>query len=578
MQTLAEQPRLSAPGIRRAVAEGLFGSLLVLFGSLGVGWLAGSSEISRLGWVIPLRTEPAGVAITTVALTTGCWFMFHAWLLLGRRLRRLGFEQGGTPEAQQARSPSAGWPPGGLRVVNWAAAIWSLPHLICVPIFSRDVYAYVNQGRLVLAGEDPYVVGVSQLDNWFQFGTDIMWAHSETPYGPMFLWIEAAVMRLTDNAVDPAVFLFRLACVAGVVLIVVYVPKLAALFGVDGGRAQWLTAANPLFIISFISSAHNDALMMGFALAGVYAAAKGRGALAVVLVTVSIGMKLITIVLLPFIGLMWASHAARRRGLPEATWRLRFGHWFAAAGVSGVVLLGVGLINGYGFNWLLVLAGTGDSGKSFWSPMGIADEALTTLLGLFGAEAGWTLDVIRIAGRLLSVVAVLALMFWGRDKHILQRMTWSFTALVVLSPIIHPWYLLWLLPLFAVTGIRNDWQTKWVIFTVGFFICYGAQDQLSVWQFLDLDEQMLRLSLGTSVVCMAVIAMLPSTRWVWAEGWTASPISMRLPGIRRGWTLYADDYLRLTREQAAQWGDGEGPACSEECRDPAERTVPGEPR
>lgn len=28
----------------------------------------------------------------------------------------------------------------------------------------------------------------------------------------------------------------------------------------------------PLFIISFISSAHNDALMMGFALAGIYAA------------------------------------------------------------------------------------------------------------------------------------------------------------------------------------------------------------------------------------------------------------------------------------------------------------------
>ncbi len=75
----------------------------------------------------------------------------------------------------------------------------------------------------------------------------------------MFLWIEALVMRITDNAVDPAVFLFRLACVAGVVLIMVYVPKLASFFGVDGARAQWITAANPLFIISFISSAHNDA-------------------------------------------------------------------------------------------------------------------------------------------------------------------------------------------------------------------------------------------------------------------------------------------------------------------------------
>lgn len=496
-------------GIRGPVFEGLFGSLLVLFGSFGVGWLANASNINRWDWVIPLRTTPEGVTISTIALTVGCWFMFRAWLRLGRALR--------------------GWPGGSLATINWATAVWSLPHLICLPIFSRDVYAYVNQGRLVLAGEDPYVVGVSQLDNWFHFGTDIMWAHSETPYGPMFLWIEAFVMRMTDNAVDPAVFLFRLACVAGVVLIMVFVPKLARLFDVDGARAQWLTAANPLFIISFIASAHNDALMMGFALAGIYAAAKGRGVLATVLVTVSIGMKLITIVLLPFIGLLWAAYVAHHRGLTQATWLMRFTYWLLTAGIAGAILLVVGWINGYGIGWLGVLAGTGDTGKSFWSPMGIADTMLSDLLLVFGMDADWTLDTMRLIGRLSSVVIVLALMFLGRDKHIVQRMTWAFTALVVLSPIIHPWYLLWLLPLFAVTGIRNDWQTKWVFFTVGFFICYGAQDQLHVWQFLDMDEQMLRTSLFTSIICMGLIGLMRSTRWAVFTGWVLSPITVGLP-------------------------------------------------
>lgn len=476
-----------------------------------MGWLANASGINRWDWVIPLRTTPEGVTVSTIALTAGCWFMFRAWLRLGRTLRD--------------------WPGGSLYTVNWTTAVWSLPHIVCLPIFSRDVYAYVNQGRLVLAGEDPYVVGVSQLDNWFHFGTDIMWADSETPYGPMFLWIEALVMRITDNAVDPAVFLFRLVCVAGVVLIMVYVPKLAGLFGVDGARAQWLTAANPLFIISFISSAHNDALMMGFALAGIYAAARGRGVLGAVLVTISIGMKLITIVLLPFIGLLWAAHIAHRRGLASATWFMRFQHWFYTVAISGGILLLVGWINGYGVGWLGVLAGTGDTGKSFWSPLGIADTILTDLLLVFGLDADWTLDIIRMFGRLSSVVIVLALMFWGREKHIVQRMTWAFTALVVLSPIIHPWYLLWLLPLFAVTGIRNDWQTKWVFFTVGFFICYGAQDQLQVWQFLDLDEEMLRTSLVTSIVCMLLIGLMRSTRWVVFDGWVLSPITLRVPGI-----------------------------------------------
>ncbi|GFZ80195.1 polyprenol phosphomannose-dependent alpha 1,6 mannosyltransferase MptB [Nesterenkonia alkaliphila] len=501
-------PSLSSPRILRAFIQGFAGSLLVLFGSFGVGWLANASAINRWSWVIPLRTEPWGVSLSTVALTLGCWVMFHAWLLLGRALR----------EADRKA-----WQPGSLRIVNIATAVWSVPHLLCVPIFSRDVYAYVNQGRLVLAGRDPYQDGVSQLDNWFHFGTDPMWAQSETPYGPMFLWIEAAVMQITNQHVDTAVFLFRLACVAGVVLLMYYLPKLASALGVHGGRAQWLASANPLFIISFISSAHNDALMMGFALAGIYYAVTAdkhwsRGALAAVLVTVSIGMKIITMVLLPFIGLLWAAHLYQR--YPQLhIWVWRFICWAATAGIAGIILLLVGAVNGYGLRWVMVLAGTGDTGKSFWSPMGILDDALSNTLHAFGQDASWTLDLLRVLGRAASVLIVLGLMFFGRDRHILQRMTWAFTALVVLSPIIHPWYLLWLLPLFAVVGIRNDWQTKWVIFTVGFFICYGAQDQLSVWAFLDLDQEMLQLSLTTSVIAMVFIALLPSVHWVWRRGW-----------------------------------------------------------
>lgn len=36
---------------------------------------------------------------------------------------------------------------------------------------------------------------------------------------------------------------------------------------------------------------------------------------------------------------------------------------------------------------------------------------------------------------------------------------------MILLPIIQPWYLLWLLPFFAVVGIRSDWQLE-AVFTV----------------------------------------------------------------------------------------------------------------
>lgn len=486
------------------LVEGLLGSLMVLFGSFGVGWMVSISPMTRHEWIIPLRTEPAGVIISTAVLTLGCWVMFRAWLRLGRALHGFG--------------------PGTLGTVNWAVALWSLPQILSVPIFSRDVFAYLGQGRLVLAGEDPYTTGVSSLDNWFHLGTDVLWAQSETPYGPLFLWIEALVMWLTGDTVDLAILLFRLACVAGVGLIMIYVPRLAAMHGVDGARAQWITLANPLLIVSFISSAHNDALMVGFALAGVHAAARGRGVLATLLVVVSIGMKPIAIVLLPFIGLLWAG--------PGATWRRKFLCWGSTAGLAAGALLAVGMIQGYGFGWLAVMVGTG-SGSVFWSPLGIVDGLLTTVLNSLGLTSYWTLDTVKLIGRILSVIIVLVLMFRGSDRHIVQRMTWAFTALVVLSPIIQPWYLLWLLPLFAVTGIRRDWQFKWVVFTVGFFLAFGASDQLSVWQFLELDQQMLILSLVISWACMIWIGLLDrSTRWVVFEGWHLPPLTLRLP--RRG--------------------------------------------
>ena len=97
---------------------------------------------------------------------------------------------------------------------------------------------------------------------------------------------------------DLAILLFRLVAVAGVVLIMVLVPRLARMLGTDAARAQWITAANPLFIISFVASGHNDSLMVGLALAGVWCAATGRGLLGVLLVTASVGIKPITLVCL----------------------------------------------------------------------------------------------------------------------------------------------------------------------------------------------------------------------------------------------------------------------------------------
>ncbi|WP_271394292.1 polyprenol phosphomannose-dependent alpha 1,6 mannosyltransferase MptB [Neomicrococcus lactis] len=480
------RPKLATAGsLRWNIVEGFIGAVLILIGSCGVGWLAIVSPLNRQPWLINLRTETWGVALSTILLTLGCWVLFRAWL----RLRQL----------------LSGWPEGSLRAVTLAGGIWTIPMLFCVPIFSRDVFAYIGQGRLVASGQDPYVDGISTLSNWFQLGADPRWAQSETPYGPFFLWIEYLVNQVAGTSPDTSVFLYRLVALLGVVLLAIYVPKLAALHGVEGAKAQWITVANPFLLVNFVASAHNDALMVGLAVAATYYAATKRGFLGVVLLTASIGVKLITIVLLPFIGLLWAGAGA--------SWWKKFRYWAYTGLIVLALMTLTGILNGYGFGWLKVMLITG-TGYTVFAPLGMLVMFFEGAFNALGLDSSGVLPTIKLIGRLSSVLVVLFVIFRGKHSHLVQRMGIAFAALVVLSPVIQPWYLLWILPFFAVTGIRDDWQMVFTIFTSAFMLAYGAADQIFVWQFLSDSESWIKhMSTLISWAGMAYLAFLdPHTK------------------------------------------------------------------
>src|SRR5699024_5082710 len=105
----------------------------------------------------------------------------------------------------------------------------------------------------------------------------------------------------------------------------------------------------------------------------------------------------------PFIGLWWAGRNASRIRI--------FWYWCLTLGLSSIIMVGVGMLNGYGLDWVRVIAGTG-SIWSFWSPIGAGAELLRVAVVELGFGNGeWVMPTIRLAGRLLSVVIVLLLMF-----------------------------------------------------------------------------------------------------------------------------------------------------------------------
>jgi alpha-1,6-mannosyltransferase len=507
------------PARRRAyvaTVEGFLGALMMFFGSIGTGWIANGSPMIRQPVVIALRTEGWGVTVSTILLTVGAMVLMRSWLRLGQRL--------------------GDWGASSLRSVVIAISAWSLPLLFCVPVFSRDVYAYTGQGRLVMEGQNPYEVGISTLSNWFSLGADPAWAENRTPYGPYFLWLARAVVGLTGAQPDVSVLLFRLLAGAGVLLCVIYVPKLAELHGVNGARALWISVANPLFLISFIASAHNDALMVGLAVAGVYFAATRRYLLGVLLVTASIGIKPITVLLLPFIGLMWAG--------PAASWPRKFMMWGATAGISlGVLALsGIPYNLGLGWTWAIMDPTPGYTG---YSPSGFLGQQVEFLGNVLGLPGGTFATVLRTGMKYAAVGLVLLLMFRGDYSRAVRRMALAFTAVVMLSPIIQPWYILWFVPFLAVTGIRDDWQIRSFYVGVTFFVVFGAQDQLSVWSFVELPIDASSLAFVTALAFTFYLLFLDvHTRKLLIEG---KPLDL----AKRGWSwlLARRDARRLRAEQ-----------------------------
>src|SRR5436305_1774115 len=109
------------------------------------------------GW---LHASTAGRALSWTLCGAGVLGLLAAWWLLRRA------------------SP-------GLLLV--AAALWALPLLVTPPLFSRDAYAYAGQGHLVDVGLSPYSHGPADAPGPLASEVDDVWAHSRSPYGPVFL-------------------------------------------------------------------------------------------------------------------------------------------------------------------------------------------------------------------------------------------------------------------------------------------------------------------------------------------------------------------------------------------------------
>ncbi|GAB3198571.1 polyprenol phosphomannose-dependent alpha 1,6 mannosyltransferase MptB [Nocardioides hungaricus] len=384
------------------IARGVVGSLLVALGGLVTQVLPGSSPVATFPLLAALRESTEGRMTGLVVTMAGLALLGSAWLQLLHRPRQ----------------------------VYVATAAWTLPLLLAPPLFSRDAWSYAAQGALTNIGLSPYIWTPSIFDGQIREAVDPIWMWTPTPYGPLPLAWGSMVAGLTDSPWLMVVG-YRILMLLGLALLAWAVPRLARAAGADPDRASVIALASPLTVIHGIGGVHNDLLMAGLMACGLALAIERRwllgavfaGAAAAVKVTgggVAIGIALVSLPLL-------AAMAARLRRLGTI------------AVVSSAVIVGAGLAIGVGVGWIYAL----DTPGLVRTPL-----SLTTQLGVLVGQV----TVLRTLGLVLALGYACWVALRGRTgdpAYAVRAVALVMTAMMVLSPAVHAWYLLGALPFLA---------------------------------------------------------------------------------------------------------------------------------
>jgi hypothetical protein len=424
---------LSAVWVRVGV-PGVLAASLVAVGALVVGWIAPAADLSADPVLLQLRESLPVVFAAKAAVIVGVGWLLRTWLAAGRT--------------------AAGLDVHSARRLGAMVLVWSAPLLVAPVLFSRDVFSYVALSRLQPAGIDPYQHGTGALTTYLADGADPMWAESPAPYGPMWMFASSVLFHLTGAEATASVLGFRLLAFVGVALLVVFVPRLADLSGADPGRATWLAVLNPLVLFHLTSAAHNDALMMGLLVAGIATAMHRNFTVGVLLVVVAGAIKAPALLALPFLALLHVG--------PDADWWRRLAAWARVAALATGALAVLSVTTGFGLGWAANLT-TPTRVDTWLSPVtaiGRTMGSLTEAVGLL--DAATVLQAMRTLGTVCSALLVCWLLLTARTRPLLRGAALAVLGVVLLGPVVHPWYLLWAVPLLAGAGLTKD-ETRWAV-------------------------------------------------------------------------------------------------------------------
>ena len=281
------------------------------------------------------------------------------------------------------------------------------------PVFSDDIYRYRWDGRVQLAGIDPYRYPPNHPSLSFLRDADfsrINFPHLRTVYPPLMEWAFRLGARFGQTiTAQKAVFLLAelLTCVS---LILILHRR--------GRSPLWVLAYawHPLIMLEIAGQGHNDAVGIAFLWLGLAAWDASRPAGAAIAWAGAFLAKLVSMILAPW---WWFRHRARR--------------WLPVFLLLSLLPLAL--------QWRMVPALVG---------------TFSAMTGRGSSNASIYEIIIRLVGSrpttpLISLGLWAVFVVWcaKREEDPIRYLLKTLSVAALLAPALHPWYLTWLVPCFC---------------------------------------------------------------------------------------------------------------------------------
>jgi hypothetical protein len=235
-----------------------------------------------------------------------------------------------------------------------------------------------------------------------------------------------------------------------VLLTAKYLPRLARAAGGDPRVAVWLGIANPLVLVHFVAGGHNDALMVGLLVAGLTIAIEATEerwvALGVVVCSAAVLVMAPAALAVAFLAWAWAKHLTGRAVLLRACVR---------TGVVALVTIAVlTAVTGLGFGWIDQLNASGQvvAWTSIPTGIGMLIETVRHVPN-FVTYQDPVIAGFRLGGQVATALVLLWLWLRSGPADWVRTTGLALLVVVVLGPVVQPWYVLWGLSLLAATRL-----------------------------------------------------------------------------------------------------------------------------